>query len=945
MDKNVELAVLCSLDPSSDLASKTNVYSSKLQALEYCESLKTVPSSVPVAIKLFMSQTSDPQVRFFCLQLIEHHITVGVSETALQELIEMATLYFMSGQTDPQYLKNKFASVVSCIFISSYLSKWTTFFEAFLKLSVQPFGINLFLLICLAIDQHIKEARYSATITKERMLLIGCIKDRVREHDSTALVKFWLSLLNSIESFDSQIASNLLKCVASFYDWLDISLFDLDSLVPLLYKLLGTEVYSEAAECLIAIVSKGMPPADKIKLIEALGVDQFLMSNPFTDEKIETCYRILSSVGTELCVSIDEMNSDDVLSYHPKAIEILNVFGSLLMRFLAINDLSEVSGLVPFAGTFIETIKAIHKKDPKPVSSMLESFLKAIIPLLRLPEVDMDLSSDEGVHFTEMRESCKVMMEGIVFMCPDLVGSVFALYISSFIESRIECDVELGLFLLISLAGFNSFSPKFISEGVETPLLKLITKAINSQIASLNCKAIQLHYFEVVIRYSHYQLFADRPDLLRNAILPFINQSGIHSRNVEIFCRSSYLLLKLVRDLKKLIHPFANDILVALNDLLVVDKEVNQADSSIYESRLYLFELFGLLIASEVFHVEAKAQYINYLKENIFSVAKLALENRENPSATHTLRNSIMAFGAMSKGFADSECEIVPEELVPIFHEIGKMILFTMQVEDKNLRVALIYSLQRMIGLKGAKIYLLLFDFTRDILPVCTAEELQSFLIFFSSVLHRFQAEIVSTLDASLIPIVQKTVNFLSIPISGTDDVILHNDLLKNFVAFLLSIFAARLQSIFLSSSNSSILVSLVETVLQFTLKSDNMSVRKQGLSLFSKMISEWCASNLEPIENFVPGFDQFIYQHIFAMCFEFNVPISSKWTVVLSELASIQKIFIEKRGMEFYSFMEGRLSEFQSQSVQKYLTSLKSDNLKSFKKVYTDFFLELHQK
>ena len=123
------------------------------------------------------------------------------------------------------------------------------------------------------------------------------------------------------------------------------------------------------------------------------------------------------------------------------------------------------------------------------------------------------------------------------------------------------------------------------------------------------------------------------------------------------------------------------------------------------------------------------------------------------------------------------------------------------------------------------------------------------------------------------------------------------------------------------------------------------MSVRKQGLSLFSKMISEWCASNLEPIENFVPGFDQFIYQHIFAMCFEFNVPISSKWTVVLSELASIQKIFIEKRGMEFYSFMEGRLSEFQSQSVQKYLTSLKSDNLKSFKKVYTDFFLELHQK
>jgi hypothetical protein len=171
------------------------------------------------------------------------------------------------------YLVNKFTSLFALVVAASYPEEWSGVFNELLP-SLRHGGAaqaEVFLRIMEAIDREI----VSPTVHREQGEYVHGIeiKDAMRVTCVADLTVAWRGIIVAYADSHPSVAALALDTVGTFVDWIDINLIANDSYVPLFYRTLSSaELRNQTAMCLVKMVEKGAPLAQRVALIGHLGL-------------------------------------------------------------------------------------------------------------------------------------------------------------------------------------------------------------------------------------------------------------------------------------------------------------------------------------------------------------------------------------------------------------------------------------------------------------------------------------------------------------------------------------------------------------------------------------------------------------------------------------------------------------------------------------------------
>ena len=346
------------------------------------------------------------QVRFFCLQVLEDVLRFRLqnlsSENALmlrQTLWKWTCAHYQ--ESDPIYLKNKLAVVLTLLFKHQYLQEWNSFFDDLFAL---VFGKNdthlldLFLRICITLDEEI----VSTTRGQKEAALLTAIKDTMRLNAVEKLTEAWISILLNYAGTHPEIAQVCIRLFGSYVSWIDINLVVQERFVSVLYQSLNTASLRIAAcDCLAEIVYKGMKPLEKLSLIQGLNIPDVLVNLASVSPKPESedleldmvIAKLINATGVEICSGLDDSQLSAELI--PRAFDLLNRIFPSLLQFMSKTDQDVCTVVFPFVGAFLLTLKRL-KKTPayaslSQIPERMDSLLRVLVLKMR-HEPDYDVA-------------------------------------------------------------------------------------------------------------------------------------------------------------------------------------------------------------------------------------------------------------------------------------------------------------------------------------------------------------------------------------------------------------------------------------------------------------------------------------------------------------------------------------------------------------------------
>jgi len=697
MEEQIEQAVSFALSPAMDQSLKT-------RAMNFCEQIKASPDGWKLCLSLFVRfPKSTPEARVFALQVLDdvlqNRFTTLDSSQIIQirsTLMEFFKREYVVGDVndEPQYLKNKFATTLTLLFVQLYPSNWQNFFDEFLLL-IQSNNINIngerktntrtvdiFLRILLSIDE--KVANIAISRGKEEAIRNTTIKDNMRAGDIQKLATIWYEILNDYRLQNQDIAQMCLKIIGLYIAWIDISLIVNDAFISLLYQLLSdSKLKISACECLAEIVSKGMKPDEKLKLIQALNITNVMGSLDYSDDIVfvEHVARLTNVLGVELC-KIWEGADQETRNVAYNQIEYLLEF---LLKFLADEYDDTSSAVFPFVTAFQSLLKRQKKIAGELTGEQREflaSLLKVVIIKMKYDESTdwngTDEEAEEEAEFLEMRKFLKQFFDVI----HNIDEQIFTTFVHSAIINTFENyqkignefdwrDLELSLHVLLlygeALKGSMSFVLKQNNEVVAlSPLGEMILKMFQCNVFTYPHPSTALIFFEIVVRY--YQFFEVQPEYIPVVLEAFIGTRGLHSINLQIRSRSWYLFYKFVKSLKSKMSNYVETVLSNIQDLLIIqlDPAITDAAGEIllakeeamdntFTNQLYLFETVGILITIDSVPIETQMEYLKAIIGPLLAELQQNLETGSRDVRTIIqIHHLMMAIGSIAKGFPEA---------------------------------------------------------------------------------------------------------------------------------------------------------------------------------------------------------------------------------------------------------------------------------------------------
>ncbi|GAN04674.1 tRNA exportin [Mucor ambiguus] len=927
--EQIEQAVMYALGPQVEPTLKA-------QANEYCEQVKNSNDGWQLCVQLFMKEPKAlPEARFFSLQVLENTLRnkFETLDNAAVEYIQQTMMEYLRREfvdnttgSEESFIRNKAAQSLTLLFTHVYPTIWPSFFKDMIAVAKTPSGTpshekaaDFFLRLCISIDEEI--ARMDIPRTREEVIRNTNIKDTMRLGDIQLLASFWFDLLQEFRSANPSIAQLALKNIGSFIAWMDISLVVNDQVMSVLYELLSdTNLRISACECLADVISKGMLPADKLNMLQMLNITDVLgrldMSEP---EFVEYVARLINALGTELC----KIYADTSLPNEGKqaAWNMIEQVTPYLLKFLANEYDDTSSGVFPF------------------VNDMLYINLR-------------------------------IFAEHIAMINEELyVG-----YIHSFVMETINKykagnelnwrDVELCLYVLYCYGeALSKAAMIFVTPNdALSPLGELVSEMVNSNISAYPHPSCAMQYFENVTRY--YQFFEHRPDHLPQALAAFVDTRGLHHPVKQIRTRCWYLFQRFVKNLKPKMTPYVENVLSSLGDLLSIQAEpvveTNTMDgmpipaASTFDSQLYLFETVGILISMEGIDPMKQTEYLKIVLEPLVEGIQKAMAQPVSDDELFLLQlhHYIMAIGSVAKGFPTlaNPAEGAQQPWSVVFIQATEIILSALQNYNQMavIRDAVRYTFARLITCLGTQVLPYLPSLINGLLTECQVTELVDFLPFIGLIAHKYKPMIEPIIDELLLPLVRRVFDFLNTTPSGTDEAFLLLDLRKSYLNFVLSLFNANLEKVFVSERNIESLETILQTFLHFAKDNSDPTTQKMSFGVFLKTVNSWASNTAAPGPT-VAGFDQFVYNQLLPITF--SVPMSAAFNLadgqsilVFGEMTSIQKAMCVKQGADFIEYMKGVfLPSIQCppETAERYCQAVQQYEGRQFKKYFQSFISE----
>lgn len=154
---------------------------------------------------------------------------------------------------------------------------------------------------------------------------------------------------------------------------------------------------------------------------------------------------------------------------------------------------------------------------------------------------------------------------------------------SSFpLEHLQQIDVTLNLFYLFGEICKASKNDHFCqSFPYHETMVSIMSILCSDSVSRLPHEALQLQYFEIMVRYERY--FSLVPEHLLNVMLAFVDDRGLHSPWHSVKIRCAYFINRMIKSHKKTLLPHTEEYLSRFSDLLELSLE---PDSSVLNGEL-----------------------------------------------------------------------------------------------------------------------------------------------------------------------------------------------------------------------------------------------------------------------------------------------------------------------------------------------------------------------
>ncbi|KAI1117086.1 Exportin-T [Nemania sp. NC0429] len=1031
MESQIENAIEIAWNPSSD-------HTLQGQAVEYLQQLRLDPQGWQVCVSLFTRpQRPSEVVRLVALEIVNNAIQVQSLDPqslislrdALLEYIRTNYGSAQQSQPDSGALQNKLTQILTTLFVGLYKEGWETFIDDFIALTATPgstqrdnvMGIVLYLRILSSIHDEIADvlvARQDAQIRAHTEL-----KDLLRGRDIAKIAQSWQDLLGLYRSQDDGIVELTLKVIGKWVSWIDISLIINDAMLGQIFPLLGRtnpsgdsdKVRDAAVDAFNEIVGKKMRPTDKTEMIAFLNlrdvISQLISSPPLNDHKgtprydtdlAEAVAKLVNTVIADLVRVLEDRSTDD--NTRVKATQLLHDFVPLLLRFFS-DEYDEVcSTVIPSLTDVLQYFRKLSEL-PSAFAEMLTPILNAIIMKMRYDETSSwgneDEQTDEA-EFQELRKKLQVLQKSVAAVNQSLYIQVLSNLVANIFQSLDEQgsrldwrDLDLALhemYLFGELAMPNqglSTKSQPSAEASER-LGAMMTKMVQSGVASFPHPAILLQYMEICHRYCAY--FETQPAMIGRVLENFVTL--VHHDHVRIRTRSWYLFFRFVKHLRAQVGNVAETVIQSISDLLPIKAEVpsddadddmssdetdNSADA-VFNAQLYLFEAIGCISSTGTTPADKQALYARSVMDPLFADMERHLPRAKSGDTQAILQvhHIIMALGTLAHGFSDwtpgaqsSNQRPPPHKAVSDeFARAAEAILIALNGLNtfSEIRAACRSAFSRLLGVLGSAVLPQLPQWIEGLLSQSSSkDEMAMFLRLLDQVVFGFKSEIFDVLNVLLTPLLQRVFGGLREPISGTDDEIQLAELRREYLTFLGIILNNDLGGVLVSEANQGFFEELLGSILALATEiepnSGNIPASKIAFSLLTKMATVWGGPDVATISTnpstlgspspVIPGFDQLILIDRFhSACWQvllneqFRPSADAQTKQVLNEIAGLQQAIYLKTGEGFIRHLQSTLfsqlningDEFlrsmttstDRKTFAKYLQALKDNKLKS---------------
>ncbi|KAL7626019.1 pre-tRNA nuclear export protein [Parahypoxylon ruwenzoriense] len=993
MESQIENAIEIAWNPTSDQALKS-------QAFEYLHQLRSDPQAWHICANLFTrTPRTSEVVRLVSLEIVNNAIHIQSLDTqslislrdALLDYVRLTYGSNQQAQTDSSSLQNKLTQALTTLFVSLYKQGWESFVDDFLALTTlpgssqrdNPAGVILYLRILGSIHDEIADVMVVRQDNQVRSHTE--LKDLIRARDVGKIAQSWQDLLAQYGNQNDSIVEMTLKVLGKWVGWIDISLVINDGMLSLVLPLVGRsndtggedKVRDAAVDAFTEIVGKKMRPADKTEMIAFLNlrdiISQLITSPPlhefqgtprYDTDLAEAVAKLVNTVVADIIRVLEDRSTDDTT--RAKSNQLLHDFIPLLLRFFS-DEYDEICSTVIPSLTDVLTYFRKLPELPPSFSETLPPILNAIIMKMRYDETSSwgneDEQTDEA-EFQELRKRLQVLQKTVATVDQNLYVEVLSNLVANTFQTLDERgsqmdwrDVDLALhemYLFGELAMPNQgLGTKSQPSAVASErLVAMMTKMVQSGIATYPHPAILLHYMEICVRYCAF--FESQPALIGQVLENFVRL--VHHDHVRIRTRSWYLFHRFVKHLRARVGNVAETVIQSIGDLLPIKAEVpgedadddmssdetdNSADA-VFASQLYLFEAIGCISSTASTPIEKQALYARSVMDPLFADMEQHLPRAKAGDAQAILQvhHIIMALGTLAHGFSDwtpganSANQRPPPEktLSDEFARAAEAILIALSElnTSSEIRNACRSAFSRLLGVLGSAVLPQLPQWIDGLLSRSSSkDEMAMFLRLLDQVVYGFKTEIYDVLNQLLTPLLQRVFGGLSEPINGTDDEIQLAELRREYLTFIGVILSNELAGVLVSEANQGFFESLINSILALARDigpgSGNLPASRLAFGLLAKMAGVWGGPDVANISAnpsaptgspspVIPGFDQFLIDRFHSVCWEvlrdpqFNPSSDAQAKQVLHEIAGLEQAIYLKTGEAFLQHLQSTL-------------------------------------
>ncbi|KAJ8411343.1 hypothetical protein AAFF_G00173490 [Aldrovandia affinis] len=913
---------LLGLNPNADAAYRQ-------RALVYFTQLKESQDAWQVCAEaLAKGLYSDDHVKFFCFQVLEHHIKFRHAELSAdqQQLIRETLMKWLQSQLnappEKAFIRNKAAQF---------------FFDVLTVIGLNPRGVDLYLRTLMAIDAEVvdRDILHSSEETRRNTL----IKDAMREQCIPSLVESWYQILHTFQQSHFELTCQCLEVVGAYVSWIDLNLIANDRFVNLLLSHMSVEVLrEEACDCLFEIVNKGMDPVDKTKLVESLC--QVLQTAGFfnVDQEEDVDFlakfsKLVNGMGQALVASWTRLAKAGDLKSSQEALLALEAKVPLTLRLLAHEDDDISANIVGFCYDYLHVLKQLPLLTDQQ-KNYIEAIMVAVMKKLTYDdEYNFENEGEDEAMFVEYRKQLKLLLDRLAQVSPELlldaVRRVFSATMQSWQSAPfMEVEVAIRLLYMMGEALPASQGAHFSGDGAKASALQeMMRMLVTSGVSEYQHTSVTLEFFETVVRYDKF--FIVEPQHIPNVLMAFLDHRGLRHDGPKVRSRVAYLLSRYVKTLHKHMNTYIEDILNRIQDLLELsprapysarlhdvllkhyddEKENGCLALLTRDDQLFVFETAGVLIVSSECAAERKGALMRSLLGPLMERFELLLgkllqeqDEERQVALADCLHHAVGFASRTSKAFSNKQtvkqsgCSEVYLECLHTF-----MPALSCPVQKEALRGAVRTFLHRMIICLEEEVLPFIPAASERMLKDCEAKDLQEFIPLINQISTKFKGQVTSDpCDPSsqgqvFMPLVQAIFQVLARPAEENDQTAaLEKQMLRrSYFAFLQTVTSG-------SSMHEVISNQGVENIEQ-----------KTCFTILTKLVELWGG------KDGLVGFPDFIYKHIVPACFlaplKPTFDLSDAQTILtLSECTLTLKMIHLKRGPEFIQYLQ-----------QEYLPSL----------------------